>query len=277
MSQEPSGWGASVDGLAVFQGEADLNGGGDFTSRRTFLRAGTRYVLDTGDFVGLSASIGEFHYDFSETATQPWTDIRDIRVSLPMSFGVGGSASVFVSPHVRWDYQSGVDPSDGRTHGIFSGIAWQVSERLTIGPAFGAFTQLEDSGAEVFPALLVDWDIDERWNLATGTGIGATNGPGLTLNYQHTDTLSLALTARSESVRFRLDERGLAPGGVGEDESVPVVVSMAYAPNPAMSFSAFVGAEFDGRLTLEDAAGTEISRQRYDTAPIAGLNFRMRF
>jgi len=278
LSAQPrTGWGYSVDGLTVFQGSADLSGGGDFTANRTFLRAGTLYTFENGDFVGFSASIGEFNYDFGQVTNQPWTDIRDIRVSVPMRFGLNETTSVFFAPQVRWDYQSGASAPDGQTYGVFSGISWRVNEALTIGPAFGAFSQLEDSSTDFFPALLVDWEINDRWNVSTGSGLGATTGPGLTLSYAHNDKLSFSLAARSERVRFRLDGSGPAPNGVGEDKSIPVVLTLRYEPNPAMSFTAFAGAEFDGRLTLDDFAGNEISRQSYDTAPLAGLAFRVRF
>lgn len=276
-AQPRTGWSTQVDGLAVSQGSAGLSGGGSFSATRSFLRASALYRFDSGTSVGLSASFGRFDYSFSAAAVQPWEDIRDIRLSMPIRFDLGQTTSVFLSPQIRWDYQSGARSSDGRTYGVFAGVAFRLNNRLTIGPAFGAFSQLEDSGTDVFPALLVDWKIDDRWSLSTSSGLGATQGPGLTLRYAVNDRVSLALTARSERVRFRLDGTGLAPNGVGEDRSVPVVISLAYDPNPGVSLSAFVGAEFNGQLTLDNANGAEISRQSYETAPIAGLAFRLRF
>lgn len=276
-AQERMGWGAQVDALTVFQGDTDLSGGGSFSSSRTFLRGSSIYRLDNDASVGFSASFGVFDYDFGDAAQRPWDDIQDIRLSIPTRFRASETATVFLSPQVRWDYESGADKSDSTTYGIFGGVAWKISDSLTIGPAFGAYSQLEESGADVFPALLVDWDINERWNLNTGAGLGATGGPGLTLGYKLSETSQLSLSARSESVRFRLDDKGLAPNGVGEDESIPVVITYQYNPNPGMSLSAFVGAEFDGRLRLDDASGNQISSQSYDTAPLGGLAVRFRF
>lgn len=277
VAQMRTGWGTQVDGLAAFQGSASLSGGGDFSANRTFLRASSLYNFGNGNFAGLSASVGQFDYEFSQAVNQPWTGIRDIRISAPVRFRVGETASVFLSPQIRWDFQRGASASDGQTAGIFAGIAWQVGENLRIGPAFGAFTQLAESGTELFPAILVDWDINDSWNLNTGSGLGATRGPGLTLKYAYNDKLNISLSARSERVRFRLDGSGLAPNGVGEDKSVPVVLALDYNPNPGVSLSVFAGAEFDGQLTLDDSSGAEISRQSYETAPVAGIAFRVRF
>ncbi|MBO9452176.1 hypothetical protein J7426_18015 [Tropicibacter sp. R16_0] len=266
-----------MDGLAVYQGNAGLSGGGEFSAERAFLRTGALYRFDSGASAGLFLSYGQFSYDFSLAGNQPWDRIRDVRITAPVQFSVGESASVFISPQVRWDYEDGASSSDGRTYGVFAGIVWQVNPNLRIGPAFGAFSELGTNDTEVFPALLVDWDIAPRWNLSTGTGLGATQGPGVILSYQHTDAVSFSLGARSERVRFRLDNTGLAPGGVGEDQSIPVALSVDYAPNPGVRISAFVGAEFDGRLTLDSATGAQISRQDYDTAPIVGFAARIRF
>ena len=51
--------------------------------------------------------------------------------------------------------------------GLFAGIAWDINENLSIGPGFGAFTQIEDDDLDVFPILLVDWDITPKLSLST--------------------------------------------------------------------------------------------------------------
>ncbi|SLN44613.1 hypothetical protein ROA7450_02159 [Roseovarius albus] len=277
QAQMPTGWLNQVDGLAIYQGSADLDNGGDFTATRTFLRGTALFKFDNGNSAGLSVNFGQFDYEFSQASTQPWNDIRDIRISTPVRLQLGERASLFAAPQVRWDYQRGADASDGVTAGLFAGASWEISDSLTLGPAFGAFSQLEESELQFFPALLVDWDISDRWNLNTGSGLGATGGPGLTLKYAYNDKLDLSLSARAESVRFRLDDVGVAPDGVGEDDSIPVVVAISYAPNPGMSFNVFAGAEFNGELSLDDANGNQISSQSYDTAPIFGGSFRIRF
>ena len=277
QAQGFSGWSSQVEGLVSHQSEADLSGGGAFSATRSFLRGTTLYMAPSGASAGLSLSYGTLNYDFDATSTQPWDNVNDIRLSSPVRFPMGARSNALVVPQVRWDYENDAEASDGYTYGVFAGVSWRINDRLTIGPAFGAYSQLEDDDAEIFPALLVDWEIADRWRLSTGGGLGATQGPGLTLSYAATDALSLSLSARYESLQFRLDDDGLAPGGVGTDESLPVVVSVGYAPNPRFSVSAFVGAEFEGELTLDDASGTEVSSQTYDTAPIAGVSLRLRF
>ena len=108
-------------------------------------------------------------------------------------------------------------------------------------------------------------------------GCGATQGPGLTLTYNHTKAWSFSLNVRSEKVRFMLDGVDPAPDNVDEDSSSPVVLSIGHEPKPYLSFTGFAGAEFDGALRLDDSTGTPVKRQSYDTAPSAGLAFCVLF
>ena len=61
--------------------------------------------------------------------------------------------------------------------------------------------------------------------------------------------------ARYESLRFRIDEDGIAPGGVGEDKNFCFIADARYSPSRAMQFSAFAGTKFSGTLTLDDKSG----------------------
>ena len=151
-----------VDGLVVGQGKADLDGGGSFEATRAYLRAGAVYRYGGGS-AGLFVSSGRLNYDFN-TPTPVFEDITDLAISVPIRFRAGERASVFVAPTLRYDYERGASRSDGRTYGFFGGVAWKVNENLTIGPALGAFTQIEDNSLNVFPALLVDWDINDRFH-----------------------------------------------------------------------------------------------------------------
>jgi len=277
QSGPPTGWGVRVDGLAAYQGSTDIDGGGSFSANRAFLRVGGLYRMQGGTSAGLAVSVGRLDYDFDVPGVDPWAGINDLRISAPIGFAVGQRARAFVSPSVRWDYQDGASSSDGMTWGAFGGVAWQINDRLRLGPAIGAFTQIEDDELDVFPALLVDWQISDRLSLSTGQAAGATQGPGLSLGYALSDTMSLSLASRWENIRFRLDDEGIAPGGVGQDRSVPVVLTLDWEPQPYISGSIFAGAEFNGQLQLEDTNGETISEQDYDTAPVAGFAFGLRF
>jgi hypothetical protein len=264
----------AVDGLAAAQGSAGMTGGGSFTANRLYGRAGGLYRFDAGS-IGLFVSTGRIDYDFSGT-TAPWGEVRDIGISIPLRYTVG-RADIFVSPSLRYDYEDGADRADGQTAGAFLGVAWRFSDSLTLGPAFGVFSELESDDLNIFPAILVDWEITDRARLTTGPTIGATQGPGLAFDYAVTDRLRLGLAGRYENIRFRLDGDGPAPDGVGEDRSFPLVVTLDYEPFPGSRLAAFAGAELGGELRLEDSAGRLVETRDYDPAPLVGVAFRIGF
>ena len=269
-------WFFTVEGLYARQDGADLDNGGSFSVDRAFLQAGVTYRFDGGRFAGLSFSAGQQDYDFDTPGAAPWGRIEDYAVSAIYRARTGG-VSWFVAPTLRYDFEEGADRSDGETYGLFAGVSWEVSDRLTIGPAFGAFSEIGEDGITAFPALLIDWEIADRWTLSTGPTIGASRGPGLTLSYAATDDINIALSGRYEEQRFALNDEGLAPDGVGEDRSFPLVLSVGYAPNPGFAVNAFAGAELGGRVRLEDASGALVSEEDYDPAPIFGLQARFSF
>lgn len=266
-----------TDGLFSTQGDADVNGGGSFSVNRTFVRAGALYRFGDRASVGLFASRGWLDYDFGGGAAAPWSNVNDIALSVPVRYKTPSGVSLFASPSLRFDYEDGADQSEAETYGAFVGASWEVSERLSIGPAFGVFTQLASDSLNVFPALLIDWDISDQLNLSTGPTIGASQGPGLQLNYSLNDTFTFGLAGRYENARFRMSESGTTPSGVGEDESFPLVVTFSYAPNPGIGVSGFAGAELGGRLRVEDATGTVVDSRQYDAAPIVGAAIRLAF
>jgi len=276
-AQQRLGWGTEVNAFVGHQGAADLDGGGDVSATRSFLSVGGLYRFQSGNAAGLSLGFGQQSYDFGGGAATLWGDIRALSLSVPMRFELNNNARIFVAPQIRRAYESGASTSDSVTYGLFAGASWQLTDSLRIGPAFGAFSELEGDDIDLFPALIVDWDISDRWNLSTGAGVAATRGPGLRLSYAYSDALDFGLGVRLESGEFRLDDKGLAPGGVGEDRSIPVVISMDYAPNPGFAVSGFVGAAFDGELRVEDSTGARVNKQSYDTAPVGGVSLRLRF
>lgn len=278
-SQSP--WVFKVDGGAAYQPEVDLkkNEGG-FARDRWFFSAGADYGWSRRDSIGLSIGSGRSTYDFREDARSdgisPWNKIEESRVSVVGRFGLGENSSVIVIPSLRQTGENGASSSDSQTYGLLTAAFWKVRDTLTIGPGIGVFTRLED-GTRVFPILAIDWDISERWNLSTGRGLAATQGPGLTLSYQLNPAWSLSLAGRYEDFEFRLDDKGVASGGVGRDKSIPLVLSTRFESSANYTFSAFVGAEMGGSLSLRDQFGNALQEYDYDTALVLGVTFGIRF
>lgn len=265
---------------AVSQADSTLDSGGDITVSRYFVEAGGARMFASGWRVGFSLGYGEDSYDFSGSTgfggLAPWGRIRDLRVSAPLQYALDDEWSFYAIPSLRFNAETGASLGDGQTTGLLAGATYRVSERLTIGPGIGIFSELEDD-ASIFPLLLVDWKITDNLSLETGRGFAASRGPGLQLRWAYSSRWQFALGARYESTRFRLDDTGPAPGGVGEDKAVPLFAVADLALSADTTLSLFGGAEVAGVLRLEDATGRLVSASDQSTAPFLGASFRVRF
>ena len=79
------------------------------------------------------------------------------------------------------------------------------------------------------------------------------------------------------SDRFRLDDDGVAPKGVGESTSVPLWASIAYVLDDILTFELYAGAVVGRELRLEDENGNRISKQDVDPAPMLGVLVKATF
>ncbi|PWR03508.1 hypothetical protein DKT77_06535 [Meridianimarinicoccus roseus] len=280
-AQAPGGgeaprWVTGVNGLAARQQSASIDGGGDVAVTRYFGGLSVTRLGASGGSVGASIGAGGADYSFGGAVAAPWGDIRDRRVSFSLRAPLGQRGSVIVVPSLRESAENGAELSDGRTYGGFAAVFWRLSDSFTIGPGIGVFSRLERD-RQIFPFLAIDWDITDRINLSTGQGVGATQGPGLSLSYAVTDALRVGVAGRIESAEFRLNDTGTAPGGVGAHDAFPLVATIGWQPNPGLSASAFAGMEYGGELTVRDAQGGLVSRRDYDSAPVFGGQVSLRF
>lgn len=271
----------NFDGGLAFQSSTDLDdSAGSFSVNRWFASMGVNYAWDFRNSIGLSVGGGSAKYDFDDLTAigegDPWETIEDTRISIIGRFGFGEKGSIIIIPSARYNGEDDSKTSDGRTWGLFAAAAWRINEDLTVGPGIGVFSKLE-SGTRVFPILVIDWNISERWNLSTGRGLASSQGPGLKLGYTLNDHWSFGLAGRYENLEFRLDETGTTPGGVGRDQSIPMVLSATWEPNDVFNMSLFAGAEFAGKLKLKDSFGETVEESDYGTAPIYGATFTLSF
>jgi hypothetical protein len=281
-AQERQGpWLFKIDGGGVHQSEADLaDSSGGFALDRWFVSGGVDYAWSKRNSIGITLGGGQANYDFNEQSGfgggAPWNKVDDTRVTLTWRFGFGDNSLVFIVPSLRYNGENDASSSDSRTYGVYAAMAWRLRDNLTIGPGFGIFSRLENS-TRFFPLLAIDWDISERWNLSTGRGLAASQGPGLNLSYQLNDDWSLGLGGRYESVEFRLDQEGVAAGGVGRNQSMPLVFTAELKPTDKLRLSVFTGLQFNGKLKLKDAMGDVLEESDYDPALLFGATFDYRF
>lgn len=276
--ENPVQW--SLQAGAVYQSSASLDEGGDMSAGRYFVTGALARVFAERWRVGASISFGEEHYDFSGSAgfgaLDPWDRIREFRFAVPVQYFANQAWTFYAIPSIRFNAESGASMNDGKNGGILAGAAYRVSDTLTIGPGIGIFTEIEDD-TSFFPLLIVDWKITDTLSLETGRGFAASRGPGLQLRWRLPSNWEFALGGRYEKTRFRLDDSGPAPDGVGEDKSFPLFLLAEYAFGKDTRLGLIAGAEVGSNMRLEDASGDRLLDSDLSTAPFFGATFQTRF
>jgi hypothetical protein len=173
--------------------------------------------------------------------------------------------------------ESGASSSDAWTGGGFIGGGYHASNSLVVQLGVSVTSQLEDD-VLVLPIFVVKWQIDERWQLRAGgldTGVSDAFGVGTT--YKLNEQWSLSARMAYHRKRFRLDDSGFAPDGVGQDQRVNGTVLATWRPRQHLELSVLGGLAFAGELRVEDENGDRLFKEDYDPAPFVGARLAWRF
>lgn len=275
-----SPWSFSLRGGFLHHFGTDLEKQGDFSVSRFFIQGGPEYAPDSRRSIALAAGYGIDRYDFAggslSSVQEPWEDIHAVRLGASLRWGMENDWTLFAMPSLRWNAESGADKGNALTGGVYAGAAYRFSDRLTAGPGLGITSRLEDS-ASVFPFLLLQWKMTERLTLATGKGFAAMQGPGLTLEWKATARWDLLFGGRYEQQRFRLDDRGQVPDGIGEKTSLPLFIGATCEISPKVRADVFGGVALGGELRLEDRDGRLVAEDDFDPAFFLGAGLVGRF
>jgi outer membrane receptor protein involved in Fe transport len=252
---------------------------GSFDVNRFISRVSLSYRPNEASSLSLSMGYDRHAYEFSGinglSGLDPWNGVHTFRIGTPVRWRVHESWTLFVIPAVRWAAADGADWAQALSGGGFVGAAWRINDRLTVGPGFGALTQLEDSPS-YFPVLIINWDITEHIKLETGRGLGASLGPGLQLSYALDERWRMALGGRYERFRFRLNSDAPSPDGIGQDRAMSVYLGTRYSWSKKGSVSVLAGVNFGGQLRLDDSDGNEVASSDYEAAPFVGMSLDLR-
>ncbi|MCF7849873.1 MAG: autotransporter outer membrane beta-barrel domain-containing protein [Kiritimatiellales bacterium] len=272
----PAGWSPFARGGSVYHFDAGLDDGGEFSIHRYYAEGGLAYMFRKDRMASFSAGYGQDDYHFTGMATEPWNNIENIRAGVFSRWAFNNAWTAFAVGSVRTYAEKDADLSDALTGAMFVGASFRFSDRLSLGPGLGVVGQLEDD-PRYFPILVIDWDITDRLKLSTGGGMAGTAGPGLSLNYEASSHWNFGIAGRYEKKRFRLADRGVAPNGVGEDQSIPIVGSVGYVFYPGTQITGLLGVNLNGKLKVENGNGHSLYRDEYGNSLFSGIKVSVRF
>ncbi len=225
---------------------------------------------------GTTGLFFDFGGDEGFGAGDPWDTVLEHTLGVGFSTRANEKWSYGGRAFVRSSGERGADFSDTMMFGVGGGFEYTFSEKFSAGPGFLVMSQLEDD-VLVLPLVTFSWKISERWSAGTRVGTGSGLGAGGGVQYQATDSLAVFGGVGYQSHRFRLDEDGATPDGVGEVTGVPVTLGFTWTASPQVSLSARGGWMFAQEYTLDDEDGDELREIDADSAPFLGATLHFSF
>jgi hypothetical protein len=260
-------FGADVDGggtlsVARFSFGADMTGK---VSKDLALGLGLTYELDDYDFSGLTGF----------RVSTPWNQVHRFGISTPAIYTFAEDWRLVVSPSVQFAGESGADWGDAIAVGGVVSVSYAFRRDFVLGAGVGAFSNIEK--VSVFPYIVVNWRITDSLRLANPFRTSPAGPAGLELAYAIDSHWELAAGGAYRSFRFRLDESGPIPGGIGESTLVPVFARLSYKFSRWFQLDLYGGASFLNKLRIEDSGADLLYRTKYDVAPLVSLTFKAEF
>ena len=273
------GIGVSLSATPVYQFNADLDGGGNLSVMRAFFTAGTRRKLSESLTAGLSLKYDAEDYDFSGTTdllgNKPWDKINRPGAGAIHNYQSINGWKASLAPKVEFSRESGASWRDSLGYGAVFILSRGVHPDLELGLGLGAFSGIEKN--TIIPVLKVDWKITEHFRLSNPARSNPVGPAGLALSYTPDKRWEFALAGAFRRFRFRLDDSGPAPDGVGEASMLPVLLRATRKFGPLFRLDAYAGAAFRGQLKLEDEDGDQLRADNHDAAPMLGMTLSGRF
>ncbi len=262
----------------IYQFESDFDRGGSFSVQRYGFNFDASKPVSNSLRAGISLGYDFEKYDFSGTTsfagTDPWSDIHRFSAGLPVSWRMTDSWSLFISPQVEWYGESGVDNwGDAFGYGAVFAVSYRVSPGLTLGAGAGVFSRMEETRG--FPYIAIDWKITEELRLGNPFRTSPSGPAGLELSWRLSDRWEIAAGGAYRSFRFRLDDSGVAPNGIGEVDSTVGYARLTYRMGRDLKLDLYGGAAFNGKMRIADRNGNELRSDDFDTAPMAALSLTL--
>jgi hypothetical protein len=273
------GWRPSASVTPLYVGDSGIDGGGDYSMAGAIVRAGVVGSIGGANLAGLTLNYDYFDYSFSDPAAfggrAPWNVVRRYGVAAPLIFGVSDRWLLTVIPSVDWFRENGADEAEALTFGGVLSATRFFDGGNRLGLGVGVFQRFEKTS--VFPLLLVDWKLSDRWRLINPLSAGPTGPAGLEIDYRFDGGWNVGLGAAWRTTRFRLSEAGPVPNGIGEERGFPVFLRATRSFGRGISMNLYAGVVTAGQLRVEDSNGNALREVDVDPAPLAGVTFSARF
>ncbi len=222
------------------------------------------------------------NYDFGDATAldpfngEPWEDVSTLAFDATFEWWVVNDVALLFGMTLDSSGETGADWDQTITGGGRFGVMFVTNKTLVWGLGLGITSQIEDS-VLVYPILILNWHISAQARLQSVAGPVGIATTGLEFVYDLGGGLETGVGLRYEYRRFRLDDGGFAPDGVGEDTSIPFWARISYRFTPNLSADLFAGFIFAGKFKVDDLNGVPLTREDADPGAMLALAVRFTF
>lgn len=280
----PQNMGASsiittVNVNAINQFSTNMGSGGSFSWQDANVYVGSSYQLDANSGIGINVRDGYQNWSWSNVSgygnKTPWKGIQSPGIGLSYFQKLEDGWGARLAPIIDWVAENGVGTAGSATYGAVASAAKRYSDKLTIGVGAGVFRQIDKT--KVFPYLLINWKITDRWAINNPLPAGPSGGAGLELSYALANKWRLSGGAAYRSYRFRLSESNYTPNGIGQNSFIPVFARLSYAIDRRSSADLYLAANTGGKLSVTNVNGDTPYSTSYETGVALAFSVTTRF
>ena len=261
---------------AIQQFEADI-GKSQVDVSRHQARVDIDLVKNRRMIMSLGASARVSDYTFSGPPADPWSDpwgeIHSVDTGLTLILPGSGQWSYFLAGSLDWAWEDDADTSDALVYGIIASTSRNFQRDRRLGFGVGIFDGLEE--AKIFPYAVVSWRLKEKLILQNPFSAGPAGPAGLELAWDASEKWQVGGGTAYRSFRFRLNNDGIAPGGVGGMTGVPVWVRASWQTDPKLKLHLHTGAILAGEVILKNSSGRKLESKHMDIAPLAAVTLEL--
>jgi len=265
-------WGLDLSLNAVERFEADL-GDSSFDLSRQQMRVEKNLVQNRKLILGLSASGGIWDYNFTgpqpDIWSDPWNTVQNVDFGLRFILPGNGRWSYFLASRLDWSWEEGADTTEGLVSGIIASAAYHFRYDRRLGFGGAVFRGLEER--RFFPYIAVSWKLRENLTLQNPLNAGPAGPAGLELVYDTSGKWQFGGGGAYRSFRFRLDDEGIAPDGIGEMAGFPVWLRTSWQATGKLDLGIYAGTVLAGEAVIEDRHGRELGSEHIGPAPLAAV------
>lgn len=262
-----------------WQDDEPVTRGGQLGIQRFNTRIGYRTQLDENTTLDLGLGYRFDGYDFTNDTVfdDTWGDVHSLALTARFQWTVADDWTVFAGPIFEYSGESGAAFSDSITGGGYIGATYQAGNDLLVGLGFGAISELEDD-LRFIPIIVIDWDFLPDWRLSSRTSAATTGDTAIEVIWDVTPEWDVAAgVSLFGKRRFRLDDEGAVPDGIGEEETRALTLRGTYTVSDSVDLTVFGGLKFESDIELEDNSGERVDKEDHDEALFLGASLSIRF